>query len=839
MSLQPYRRKRNFKKTPEPSGRKFHTNGMLHFVIQKHAASHLHYDFRLESHGVLKSWAVPKGVSTDPATKRLAIEVEDHPFDYRNFEGIIPEGNYGAGTVMIWDAGDYYVDPALSKEENEKKIEEALRRGHLTFYLKGRKLQGQFKLIRLHGKDNQWLLMKQPDDFAGRSVAGEDVSVTTGRTLDEIARKAPKKKPAASSKKLSSKNIIETVDFKEAAKAAMPSKVDPMLATLTEQPFDGKDWVFEVKWDGYRIIAQKQGTDLRLYSRNNKTYTDEFPAIASELRELPFDVILDGELVAVDENGVSQFQLLQNYMRDKNAELVYYVFDVVYCDGRDLHALPLSRRKEILKQILPKSEVIRLSEDIPEQGKTFFKAAKDNGLEGMIAKRLDSTYQFGRRGRDWLKIKAIREQEAVICGFTEPRGSRKLLGALILGLYEDDGLRYIGHTGGGFDEQSLKDMYARLKPLRTDRCPFKVKPKTNAPVTWVKPQLMCQVKFQEWTGDGNMRQPIFLGMREDKKSREVRKEVAQATSTIVGEKPDRKAMPKVSADPARLKLTNLDKIYWPKEGLTKGDMINYYRTVMPHILPYLKGRPMVLRRHPNGIEGGSFFHKNMETTPGWIKTAPIHSDSKDIINYLICEKEDDVLYMANLGCIEMSPWPSTIDRVNYPDYMVLDLDPGPNVGFEALIDVALQSKKVLDRAAIPGLCKTSGGRGLHIYVPCQKKYTYEQITDFAQVLCMVINRELPKITSLERSPQKRKSEVYLDYLQNHYGATMAAVYSVRPRPGATVSTPLEWQEVRRGLDPTAFDIKTVPVRLKKKGDLWRGVLARRIDIARALKTLGF
>jgi bifunctional non-homologous end joining protein LigD len=551
------------------------------------------------------------------------------------------------------------------------------------------------------------------------------------------------------------------------------------------------------------------------------------------------DVILDGELVAVDEKGVSQFQLLQNYMRNKHAKLVYYVFDVVYCDGRDLHALPLSRRKDVLRQILPESDVVLLSEDIPEQGKAFFKAAKDNGLEGMIAKRLESTYQFGRRGRDWLKIKAVQEQEAVICGFTEPRGSRKLLGALILGVYEDSGLRYIGHTGGGFDEQSLKDMYARLKPLMTDQCPFKVKPKTNAPVTWVKPRLMCQVKFQEWTGDGNMRQPIFLGMREDKKPREVRKEIAQSTSDIVAEKLDSKAGLKTSADPARLKLTNLDKIYWPKEGLTKGDVINYYRTVMPYILPYLKGRPMVLRRHPNGIEGGSFFHKNMETVPGWIKTAPVHSDTKDVINYLICGKEDDVLYMANLGCIEMSPWPSTIEKVYYPDYLVLDLDPGPDIDFETLIDVVLQSRKVLDKAKIPGFCKTSGGRGLHVYVPCQKKYTYEQITDFAQVLCMVINRQLPKITSLERSPQKRKARVYLDYLQNHYGATMAAVYSLRPRPGATVSTPLEWEEVRRGLDPRAFNIETVPGRLKKKKDLWRGVLGRGIDIARALGALGF
>jgi bifunctional non-homologous end joining protein LigD len=840
MSLQPYRRKRNFKKTPEPSGRKLHTNGVLHFVVQKHDASHLHFDFRLENHGVLKSWAVPKGISTDPQTRRLAIEVEDHPFDYRDFEGTIPEGNYGAGTVMVWDQGEYFVDPNLSKEENEKKIEEALRKGHLSFYLNGKKLHGAYTLVRLHGhgredgRKPQWFLIKKDDDFARKPIANEDESVATGRTLDEIAENKPKRKTRTAQKSgspLQQHNV--RADLSQGRKAPMPRVIDPMLATLTERSFDGKDWIFEVKWDGYRIIAQIQKGDVRLYSRNNKTYTDNFPEVAAAFKKMP-DMILDGEIVVVDDRGVSQFQLLQNYMRDKRGgQLVYYVFDVVYCDGYELHHLPLIRRKEILRQILPDSGYVRFSQHLADKGKAFYQAAKEHGLEGVIAKNAGSTYQFGRRGRDWLKIKAIQEQEAVICGFTAPRGSRKFLGALILGLFDQDGqLRYIGHTGGGFDEDSLKDMHKRLQPLITDRCPFKTKPKTNAPVTWVKPQLMCQVKFQEWTADGSMRQPIFLGMREDKKPQEIHQELPLSTEKIV---PPAKAGKEPLA--GRVKFSNLDKIYWPNEGFTKGDMIKYYQGMMPYLLPYLKGRPMVLRRHTNGIEGGSFFHKNMEDQPEWIRTSPVQSDTKEVINYLICEKADDVLYMANLGCIEMNPWPSTVEKVYYPDYMVLDFDPGPDIGFNVLVDVVAHSKKVLVKAGIPGFCKTSGGRGLHVYIPLGKQYTYQQTTDFAQVICMVINQGMPDVTSLERSPHKRKALIYLDYLQNHYGATMASVYSLRPRPGATVSAPLEWKEVRRGLDPRDFNIHTMAARLKKKGDLWKGVLGKGIDIKKALAAL--
>jgi bifunctional non-homologous end joining protein LigD len=831
MSLTPYRRKRNFKKTPEPPARHSHSNGSLHFVVQKHAASHLHFDFRLESHGVLKSWAVPKGVSTDPSTKRLAIEVEDHPFDYRNFEGTIPKGNYGAGTVMVWDTGEYYADPDLSKEENEKKIEAALQKGHLDIYLNGKKLKGLYTLVRLHGKDknNQWLLMKKPDDFANKPIADEDLSVTTGRSLDEIAHKAPaRKKTEAVLSKMSRKNL----DLKDAPKGAMPRMVAPMLATLATKPFEGREWIFEVKWDGYRIIAQKEKSDLRLYSRNNKTYTEHFPEVAAELKKLPKDLILDGEIVIVDDKGVSQFQLLQNYMNSQEGRLVYYVFDILYFDKYDLHSLPLVRRKEILKGVLTESDHVRLSQHLPgDQGKAFYQAAKEHGLEGIIGKRLDSSYQLNRRSKDWLKVKAIQEQEAVICGFTAPKGGRKFFGALILGVYKGKELVYIGHTGGGFDDEKLRDMHGRLKVLQTGKCPFQKKPATNAPVTWVKPSLMCQVKFQEWTADGNMRQPIFLGLREDKKPVEVQREVAAPTEELL----PKKRSP--TASEGKAKLTNLDKVYWPKEGYTKGDMIKYYKDVMACLLPYLKGRPMVLRRHPNGIEGGSFFHKNMEAPPDWIRTAPVHSDTKEVINYLICEKADDVLYMANLGCIEMSPWPSRIEKVDYPDYMVLDFDPGPDVGFDALIDVVVHSKKILDKAGLPAFCKTSGGRGLHVYVPFGQKYTYEQTTDFAQVLCMAINRELPKVTSLERSPQKRRSLIYLDYLQNHYGATMASVYSLRPRPGATVSAPLDWKEVKRGLDAQDFTIRSMASRIKKKGDLWKGVMGRGIDMARALKAL--
>jgi bifunctional non-homologous end joining protein LigD len=862
MSLTPYRKKRNPKKTPEPFTSHPSHNGSLHFVIQKHAASHLHYDFRLENHGVLKSWAVPKGISLDPSVKRLAMEVEDHPYDYRTFEGIIPPGNYGAGTVMVWDEGEYYADQNLSKEENEKLIAEQWKKGNLKFFLNGKKLKGNFALVKMRGrgKGNEWLILKKDDEFANKPIPHEDQSVQTGRTLEAISQKSKKvwisnrtssgeKKEETSkdhpNKKTSwSKSVLKDIDFTGAMKSSLPENIKPMLATLVDKPFDRKGWIFELKWDGYRILSQIKNKDVRLYTRNNNTYNETFPQLVRELKKCPFDAVFDGELVILDENGVSQFQLLQNYMRTQEGTLAYYIFDILYLNGYDLHRLTLKRRLDILKKITVTSDLIRLSDSIEEKGIALFEAAEKNKLEGIIAKDLESPYQFDQRSSHWLKIKIVHEQEAIICGFTKPRGGRKHFGALILGIYKDKTLTYIGHTGGGFNDQSLKSLSTKLQPLITNECPFKIKPKTNMPVTWVKPQLMCQVKFQEWTSDGSMRQPIFLGLREDKKPTEVYKETPKPTKKIIpAQKP--KPDPKTSSTSSKkydiqtkASLTHLDKIFWPEEGYTKGDVIQYYQTIAAFILPYLKDRPESLLRHPHGIDHEGFFQKNIsDPAPTWVKTVPMKSESTgETINYLLCQNKDTLAYMNNLGCIEINPWNSVAQNPDHPDYILLDFDP-VDVPNPQIMEVVLTAKDIMDKAGLTGYCKTSGGRGMHVHIPLKRKYTFDQAKDFVHFLCMVIQQKTPGLTSLERSPSKRKGLVYLDYLQNRQGATTASAYSLRPRPHATISTPLEWKEVTRDLNPVEFNLKTIHQRLKKKGDLWKGVLGPGINMKKCLGEL--
>ncbi len=814
MSLKTYRRKRDFTQTPEPRGRLKQHDGGLHFVIQKHAASHLHYDLRLENEGVLKSWAVPKGPSTDPGTRRLAMAVEDHPLSYGDFEGTIPEGNYGAGKVIVWDNGEYFADKDLDKKENEKIIKKGLAQGHLRFYLDGKKLKGQFSLIKLKGRENQWFLIKKDDDYAHRAIKDEEKSVKTGRRIEEVGEEAG-------------------INFEGAKKAAFPHSLSPMMATLGDEPFDRREWIFEVKWDGYRILAEIQEGRVRLYSRRDKNYTEVFKVVSRDLERMPHQAMLDGEVVAVDEQGISRFQLLQNYMRRPEGRLLYYVFDILHLDHYDLHDLPLSRRREILRAVLTESETVRLSGYVEEHGKAFYREAKKMGLEGIIAKDLKSRYRFGQRTPDWVKIKAVAEQEAVICGFTAPRGSRKYFGSLILGLYQEGKLIYVGHTGGGFTDEGLKEMRGRLQPLITDQCPFEAVPKTNAPVQWVKPQLVAQVKFQEWTEGGNLRQPIFLGLREDKTAREVKREVPAPVAALIAGTTEENRAPAVTT---RAVLSNLDKIYWPEEGYTKGDMIRYYQEIAPFILPYLKDRPQSLHRHPNGINDKGFFQKDAKDEPDWIKTVDVDSESKEKIHYLLCQDKDSLAYINNLGCIEINPWNSTADDQDHPDYLVLDLDP-VDIAFSKVVDVTLKAKEILDHAQLRSFCKTSGGRGMHIYLPLRKKYTFDQTKDFTHFICMLIHKQCPGYTSLERSPQKRKGMVYLDYLQNKIGATMAAPYSLRPRPGAPVSTPLEWSEVTPRLDPQDFTLKNIRARLAKKGDLWKGVLGPGINMPHALKIL--
>ncbi|MGA2091519.1 MAG: DNA ligase D [Endomicrobiales bacterium] len=820
MTLKQYIEKRDFSQTPEPftPPRKA---GSFRFVVQKHRASHLHYDLRLEHQGVLKSWAIPKGISTNPADKHLAIQVEDHPYEYKDFEGLIPKGNYGAGSVIIWDEGTYTLagpgsdDPAAA----DKQMEQALTKGHLSILFYGTKLRGEFSLVRLKNGENQWLIIKKADAFSSLEGTAGERSVRTGKTLEDIeSEKTVSLDPPLAL-------APSDIDFKGALKRQLPSFVEPMLATLTDEPFDRTGWIYEVKWDGYRSIAIVKDGVAKLFSRAGKVYTMKFPAVEQALKGLPFNAIFDGEITVLDKEGRSDFQLLQDYLMSRKGQLVYYVFDCLYAGSYDLRALPLERRKKILEKILPVSDTVRISGHIETNGIEFYHAVEKNGVEGVVAKNLFSTYRSGVRSREWLKIKAQHRQEAIVCGFTQGRASRKFFGALVLGVYRDGILTFAGHVGGGFDEKGLKKMFEKLQPLKTDVSPFASKPKTNMPVTWVRPELVVEVKFREWTKDGVMRQPVILGMSEDKDP-----------STVVREEAQNGGVEKELTHP-KIRLSNLYKIFWPAERFTKKDLIRYYWRMSDWILPYLKDRPQALNRHPDGITGESFFQKDMgSTAPAWATTVKIREDSGDQNTYLLCQDEDTLIYMANLGCIEINVWNSVVSRLDKPDYIVLDFDP-VDVPFSSVVEAVLATKEVLDEINASAFCKTSGSKGMHIYIPVQPLYDYEQAKNFAHLINMVVKRRLPHTVSLERMPSKRVGKVYLDYLQNRYGATMAAPYSLRPRDGAPVSTPLDWNEVNSRLDPCDFTIRTVIKRVEKKGDLWKDLFTHRLDLAATLDKL--
>lgn len=795
MGLKEYHQKRNFSQTAEPEGSQNSPHpGALEFVVQEHHASHLHYDFRLEVEGVLKSWAIPKGPSLDPSEKRLAIQVEDHPFEYRTFKGTIPKGNYGAGEVKIWDSGTYTATEATSRQESERLMLKGLKEGRLNFILHGQKLQGAYSLIRLRGNQGkQWLLIKKRDEHA----SSQSFSTASPVKLSPVKKKL--------------------------AKTTMPITLKPMLATLVDKPFDDKNWLFEIKWDGYRALAEVQGHQAHLYSRSGQSFDKRFPTLLKDLSSLPYNVVLDGEIIVLDQKGRASFQLVQNYQRTQEGTLIYYVFDLLYVNGEDIRHLPLIKRKNLLKKILTHDlPQVRFCDHIEEKGRAFFQAVLKEDFEGIIAKHIQSPYQQGR-SQDWLKLKTHQRQEAVICGFTEPKGTRQHLGALLLGVYNNQELVYVGHTGSGFDRQKLADLYSRLQPLIQKSCPFAHSPSIRSSVHWVKPELVCEIKFAEWTKDHLMRQAIFLDLREDKKAQEVTRETPLSLQTID------------SSQRHQAVLTHLDKIYWPDEGYTKGNLIHYYQQVAPLILPYLKDRPETLRRYPHGIAGTSFYQKKAEHVPDWVRTETIQHENHTV-DYILIEDEQSLLYVVNLGCVDLNPFNSRLQSLYYPDYLVIDLDP-ENVEYDQVIEVAQVIHHLLDKWKLLHVCKTSGATGMHIYLPMGAQYTFEEVNQFAQLIVHLVHQQIPDLTSLERSPSKRQQKVYLDYLQNNFAQTVVAPYSVRPRPGAPVSTPLKWSEVKAGLKPTDFTIETVLKRFKKVGDLFQPVLGKGIDLRSVLNHL--
>jgi bifunctional non-homologous end joining protein LigD len=619
-----------------------------------------------------------------------------------------------------------------------------------------------------------------------------------------------------------------------------------MLAKETNTPFDDKNWLFEIKWDGYRAIAEKNKNTVLLYSRNGISFLSTYPVVVNQLLKIKEDVVIDGEIVVINDKGNPDFQLLQHYAENQDHPIQYYIFDLLKLNGHDTTGLSLIERKELLQKIIPQNEVIKYSDHILEKGNPFFKVSKEKDLEGIIAKKINSKYYPGKRTSDWLKIKHHKTQEAIVAGYTQPSGTRKYLGALILAIKDGKKLKYIGHTGGGFNQNSLKEMYEKLQALVQHKSPFDEKIKTNSPVTWVKPQLICEVKFAEITSDGKLRQPIFLHLRDDKNINEVNMAssttVSKVNEKISGTEEKLNKDDKVfTFGKSKVRATHLSKIYFPEDGITKGDVINYYISMADYILPYLKGRPESLLRNPNGIHAKGFFQKDAAgKVPSYVTSKKLFSEStnKDI-DYIICDNEATLTYMNNLGCIEVNPWHSTIKALDKPDYLIIDIDPSEKNTFEQVIEAANVVKQVLDKAGAASFCKTSGASGLHVYVPTAKKYSYEQVKDFAYIICIMANEELKDFATLERNLQKRGNEkIYMDYLQNRKGQTIASVYSLRPKEGATVSAPLLWKEVKSGLSPNQFTIHNMQQLIQKRGDIFSGVLEKGIDLNKCLKNLG-
>ncbi len=813
MGLKEYNEKRKFEDTPEPPGKADRKN-QGRFVIQRHRATALHYDLRLEMDGVLKSWAVPKGPSMNPADKRLAIHTEDHPVKYLTFEGTIPKGNYGAGEMRIWDSGTF----RTPGKDNHSEAPAQYKKGDLKIEFLGSKLKGTFALVRTNrGKEkNQWLLIKKTDNFS------------TDAPYDAEALPPIGEKTGAVIKKLQPEKFVA-----------------PMLAGVGGKIFDDPNWVFELKWDGYRMISHITNGKVQMYSRNGISFNKKFARLEKQLRLIGHDTIIDGEVVVVDKNGLNDFQLLQNYDENTPGTLRYYVFDMLFLNGHNMLDLPLLERKSLIPDLIEGLEGIVFCEHIEGKGKAFYAQATSAGMEGLIAKKANSTYSPGFRTTSWLKIKKEETAEAIICGYTDSTKGGVPFGSLILGMYDKGKLTYIGNCGSGFSNEFQKELLKRLESIEIKTSPFEKKTnlKGRTP-NWVIPELICEVKFSEWTKSGQMRHPVFKTLRDDKSTLEIRKEELIEMKAISG-KPEKTGEKTMSIagkdsdhyiDPSEVHFTNLDKIYFPKTGIRKYDLIDYYQQIAETILPYQIDRPQNLHRHPNGISKKGFYQKNSEDQPDWIETVPLYSGSaKREIAYMLCQNEATLLHMANMGCIELNPWSSRVASLDYPDYTVIDLDPSTKSTFPQLIEVALTAKEILDDAGIEAYCKTSGADGLHIFIPLGAQYTYDEARDFTKLLCYHIRDKLPKTTSMERIIKNRKGKIYLDYLQNRKGQTLASAYCVRPSEGAPVSTPLKWEEVNERLRISDFNIHTVPERILKSGDLFRPVLEDGIDMAKALE----
>jgi bifunctional non-homologous end joining protein LigD len=830
--LSTYRAKRSPGVTPEPVGAVGPGEGRL-FVVHKHAATRLHWDLRLQMEGVLRSWAVPKGPSADPAEKRLAVHVEDHPLEYGDFEGLIPEGNYGAGAVIVWDRGEWIPleDPV-----------EGLKRGKLLFELRGYKLRGRWTLVKIKKGQKEWLLIKERDQFVrtGSEDVFPDTSVLSGLTVQELG--------AGQDRAGAVRQRLEALNARRAR--LRPEDVELMLAETREQAFSKPGWVFEIKYDGYRMLAAG-GPEARLISRNGNDLTAGFPELERALRALPYDgVLFDGEAVVHDQSGLPSFQRLQKRARlSRPADVrraavelpaAFYVFDLLGFEDYDLRKLPLVERKALARQLVPDVGPLKFADHVEEQGEAFYDHAVKLGLEGMVAKKADAAYQGGRSSH-WIKVRADRTDDFVVVGYTAPKGSRDAFGALHLAAYDGDELVYVGRAGSGFKTEELAEVRRMLDETRRDTPPCRGAP-AGSDHTWTEPKYVAEVRYREMTDEGLLRQPVFLRFRDDKPITDCVKRSGEwgvvlsesGTGAVKANRPSARTTPH-----SPLQLTNLDKVFWREEGYTKGDLVSYYRDIAPWMLPYLQDRPLVMTRFPDGIDGKQFFQKDAPGfAPDWVRTEVMYSEDADReVRYFVADQADALVYIANLGTIPIHVWASRVATIEQPDWSIIDLDPG-EAPFAHVVEIALAARALCQEIELPSYIKTSGGSGLHVLLPMGRQVTHDQARQIAELLARVLVAELPEIATVKRLPQQREGKVYLDYLQNGRGKLLVAPFCVRPFPGAPVSTPLTWNEVTPALDPQAFTIKTIFARLKRrKADSLLGVLDERPDLTHALGKL--
>ena len=859
-SLSKYRAKRSPDRTPEPFGPVVPGPGNL-FVVHKHAARNLHFDLRLEMDGVLRSWAVPKGPSYDQAEKRLAVKVEDHPIEYGDFEGVIPAGNYGAGGVIVWDRGEWVpLEP----------WREGLEKGKLLFELKGYKLHGKWTLVKIKKSERDWLLIKERDSYMkqpGEADEFSEESVLSGLTVEEIKSGEGPADQIRKALEQGEKAVRVRVD---------PGKVEPMHCETREGAFTRDDWLFELKLDGYRLIASKSNGEALLLTRNGNDYTNVFPEIARAVKALPFDeCIIDGEVVVCDAKGLPSFSRLQQRgrlsspmdIRRAAVELpaTFYAFDLLAFEDFDVRPVPLLRRKELLKEVVPALGAVRYLDHIEREGEAFLEQVTAMGLEGIVAKKSDCPYRKGR-SPNWLKIKAEKTGDFVIVGFTKPNGSRAHFGALQLADWVNGTLVYAGRVGTGFDDDDLNELHALLDPIvrKDPLCAGPVygpgsEPRTSEQIPetgttiWTEAVHVCEVQYREVTPDGLLRHATFKRLRTDKKAHECERqnwtspEPSQASETQATAATNGNGDPshEPPAPPAKapvqktIAFTNLKKIYWPAEKYTKGDLIDYYRAVSKWLLPYLANRPVVLTRFPDGIDGKSFYQKDAPVfAPEWMRTVPIWSEeTQREIRYFVCDCEEALLYLANMGSIPLHIWASREGSLELPDWCVIDLDP-KEAPFSDVIRTAIVLHKVCESVGLPNFVKTTGKTGLHILLPLGRQCTYEQSRMLGELLARVVLRELNDIATITRHVTKRGDKVYLDYLQNRHGQTIVAPFSVRPLPGATVSMPLVWDEVNDSLDPRAFTIANAIGRMEQMGtDPVLPVLENKPDLAQVLEQL--